>query len=221
MASHVSLEAAASVAGTAGPSISAGHRSAITLEYLRAAAQPPDKYGHQPRLYRLAVQLAGETSFDDDILFAAAWLHDIGVFVGHRPEDPELLATWDNVAYAALEVPRLLAGFGFPAEKIDAVSEAIRTHLPSRSPATIEGQLLRDADILEQLGAVAVLRTVSKVGRDTRFPTHGEAVRSLQKAMTELPPKLYLPSAKAAAEPRVAAMRSFLESVEAETAGVF
>lgn len=191
------------------------------VSYIRGAAQPPDKYGHQPRLHRLAVQLAGDAKFDNDVLFAAAWLHDIGVFVGHRPEDPAMLASWDNVAYAAREVPRLLVGFGFPADKIDAVAEAILTHLPSRSPATIEGQLLRDADILEQLGAVAVLRTVSKVGRDTRFPTHAEAVRSIRKAMLELPPALHLPSAKAAAEPRIAAMRSFLESVDTETAGVF
>jgi uncharacterized protein len=25
--------------------------------------------------------------YDDDIPFAAAWMHDLGVFIGHRPKD--------------------------------------------------------------------------------------------------------------------------------------
>ena len=69
-------------------------------DYIRLNAQPPDKFSHQPRLYHLAQQLAQNRPHDDDILFAGAWLHDLGVFVGHRPEDPARLASWDCVAYA-------------------------------------------------------------------------------------------------------------------------
>src|SRR5580765_2128845 len=128
----------------------AGYRQAL-IEYIREQAQPPEKFSHQPRLYRLATELAGEEQFDDDVLFAAAWLHDLGVFIGHRPEDPAALAVWDNVAYAIKEAPKILIQFGFPDEKIPAVAEVIRTHLPSAKPTTFEGLLLRDADILEQL----------------------------------------------------------------------
>src|SRR5881398_3411425 len=118
-------------------------REAIA-QYIRAQAQPADKFSHQPRLYRLARQLAEEQPFDDDVLYAAAWLHDLGVFIGHRPDDPAALAAWDNVAYAAKEAPALLSGFGFAPDKIPAVVEAIRTHLPSAKPKTFEGILLRD-----------------------------------------------------------------------------
>src|SRR5438874_9396193 len=127
------------------------HRQAI-LDLLQKEAQPPDKLSHQARLYELGRRLAGATPFDDDVLFAAAWMHDLGVFVGHRPEDPAALAIWDNVAYAMRETPALLRQFGFPPAKIPAVIEAIRTHLPSSKPTSFEGVLLRDADILEQLG---------------------------------------------------------------------
>jgi len=194
---------------------STDYRGAL-LEYVRANARPQDKFSHQPRLYRLAVQLAEGQPFDDDVLFAAAWLHDLGVFVGHRPEDPVRLAAWDHIAYAVEKVPPVLQQLGFPARKIPAVLDVIRTHLPSSAPATVEGALLRDADILEQLGAVGILRTVSKIGRDTRFVRFADALRMLQRNADELPAKLRLDSARRLAEPRLKILRQFLAAAAAE-----
>ncbi len=156
------------------------YRSAIA-EYIRRNAVPPDKFSHQPRLYQLACQLGQNESFDDDVLYAAAWMHDLGVFVGHRPDDIALLAAWDHVTYAMQNAPAVLQSVGFPSSKIPAAMEAIRTHLPSREPTSIEGTLLRDADILEQLGAVGILRMISKVGRDTRYPTATAALEVLRR----------------------------------------
>jgi HD superfamily phosphodiesterase len=51
--------------------------------------------------------------------------------------------------------PDLLTSFGFPAAKIPAAVEIIRTHQPAHEPATIAGRIVRDADIFEQLGAIA------------------------------------------------------------------
>ena len=156
------------------------YRQAIA-DYIHANAKPPDKFSHQARLYRLACELAEGQAFDDDVLYAAVWLHDLGVFIGHRPEEPVALAAWDNVSYAMKEAPGLLRRFGFPAEKIPAVVEVIRTHLPSTKPTSFEGTLMRDADILEQLGAIGIIRTVSKVGRDTRFIRFDDALRVLRR----------------------------------------
>jgi len=186
------------------------------IDYIRANANPPDKFSHQPRLYNLARQLARTEPFDDDVLFAAVWMHDLGVFIGHRPEDPAALARWDNVAYALKETPAVLQRFDFPPQKIPAVLGVIRTHLPSSTPASFEGRLMRDADILEQLGAVGILRTVSKVGRDTRFVTFTDALNVLRRNLEQLPPLLLLDSAKAQAEPRVRALRDFLDAATAE-----
>jgi uncharacterized protein len=185
-------------------------------DYIRAEANPPDKFSHQPRLYELAKQIAQNQPFDDDVLYAAAWLHDIGVFIGHRPEDPAALSKWDNVAYALKEAPGLLQRLGFPAKKIPAVIEVIRTHLPSGKPTSFEGILLRDADILEQLGAVAILRTVSKIGRDTRFITFEDALRVLQRNAEQLPSQLQLDSARALAQPRLQILNAFLSAAKVE-----
>ena len=196
-------------------------RAAIEA-YVRREAQPPDKLAHQPRLHTLAHSLGSALGepFDDDVLHAAAWLHDLGVFVGHRPEDVEALARWDHVAYAAREIPGVLAACGFPAAKTPAVLAAVRAHMPGDTPTTPEGVLLRDADILEQLGAVTVLRTVSKVGRDTRFPTHADAVATLRRQLATLPTMLRTTAARTLATPRIAALQAFLDAVDAETGGM-
>jgi uncharacterized protein len=193
-------------------------RQAIA-DYIRGQANPPDKFSHQPRLHQLAQQLAEDKPYDDDILYAAAWMHDLGVFIGHRPEEPAALAVWDNVAYVVREAPRLLEQFGFPPAKIPAVIDVIRAHLPSAKPTAFEGVLLRDADILEQLGAVGILRIVSKVGRDTRFVRFSDALRVLRRNADELPEQLQLPCARRLAEPRLQVLRAFLEAAAAEKAG--
>jgi uncharacterized protein len=191
----------------------------LLARYIREQARPPDKFSHQPRLYKLAAELAENRFFDEEVLYAAAWLHDLGVFIGHRPEDLLELAKWDNVAYAIKKAPEILKQFGFPEEKIPAVLETIRTHLPSTVPTSFEGILLCDADILEQLGAISVLRTVSKVGRDTRFVCFADAIAVLERNLQELPGKLQLESSKKRAQGRIKTLESFLKAAAEEANG--
>jgi uncharacterized protein len=193
-------------------------RSALRA-YLAENAKPRHKFGHQARLYALTREIGDGLAYDDDVVYAAAWLHDLGVFVGHRPEDPTLLAAWDHVAYTTGKAPELLRSMGFPEAKMEAVLDAIRTHQPHDHPQSIEAVIVRDADILEQLGAMGVLRTVSKVGNDTRFALFEDARRSLEKALERLPPMIRLESTRRLAAPRIAAMRAFLDAVDAEAAG--
>ncbi len=63
---------------------SAGWRDSV-VAYIQVEERPECKFGHQPRVYSLACRLGEEMKFDHDILFAASWMHDLGVFLGHRP----------------------------------------------------------------------------------------------------------------------------------------
>ena len=188
-------------------------------DYIRAQAQPVDKFSHQPRLYALACELADGRPLDDDILYAACWLHDLGVFIGHRPEAPALLATWDNVAYAIAQTPPLLLRLGFPADKIPAVQAAIRDHHPQARPTTIEAILLHDADLLELLGAVGLLRTLGKVGRDTRYQTFADLLPVLER-YSRLDAELLSEKARQLAEPRLALLRQFLRQAREDSQGL-
>lgn len=195
--------------------MTAAWREAV-VAYIRAEALPEDKFGHQPRLYTLACRIGEGLGFDDDVVFAAAWMHDLGVFLGHRPADPATLAGWDHVPYTIARSRELLLSWGFPAGKLDAVAEAIRTHQPKDDPTTAEAAILRDADILEQLGAIGALRAFVKVGRDTRYSTWSDAMPVLERAIEVLPRKLRTRHARELAEPRVIALHAFLAALRAE-----
>jgi len=187
--------------------------------FVEREVRPVEKYGHQPRLYALTLKVGEGLVYDDDVVYAAAWLHDLGVFAGHRPEDPVALARWDHVKYAIEQVPAVLAACGFEAAKVPAVLECIRNHQPKDEPETIESTILRDSDMLEQLGAVGIVRTVCKVGRDTRFATFTDAAAFLQKAVDELPMLLKLPTSRALAEERMRMHRAFLAALADEADG--
>jgi uncharacterized protein len=186
------------------------------ITYIREQANPVDKFSHQARLYALTREIGAGLTYDDDLVFAAVWLHDLGVFIGHRPEEPALLAAWDCVAYAMKQTPPVLHRFNFPADKIPAVVEIIRTHQPHFTPATIEGEIVRDADILEQLGVAGILRTVTKIGRDTRFKYFPDALKVLQKNLDTLPAQLKLPASKTLVKPRLQILKTFLAAAAAE-----
>jgi uncharacterized protein len=188
----------------------------LIADTIQREARPVDKYGHQPRLYALTRAIGEGLTYDDDIVWAAAWLHDLGVFVGNRPENHDELRCWDHVRYACDRATTILSHAGFPSEKIPAVLDAIRTHQPADDPQTIEATILRDADILEQLGAIGILRAVSKVGRDTRYARFSEIVPVLKKGLTELPPRLRLKRAQELAVPKIRVLADFLKAVDAE-----
>jgi uncharacterized protein len=94
--------------------------------------------------------------------------------------------------------------------------ESIQPHQPQDEPARIEAVLLRDAEILEQLGAIGALRAVVKVGRDTRYSTFSSVLPVLKNAVEHLPARLRTASARSLAAPRVERLRSFIAGIEAE-----
>ena len=186
------------------------------IAYIRAEAQPVDKFGHQPRLYALATRIGAGMEYDDDIVFAAAWMHDLGVFLGHRPKDPAQLSQWNHVPYTIRRSRELLTEWGFPQTKLEGVEVAIRYHQVRDNPSTVEGILIRDADILEQLGAIGILRAAVKVGRDTRYPTFSAIVPVLQNSVNQLANQLRTDSAKAMVQSRAEMLRSFLDAMNEE-----
>ena len=88
-------------------------------------------------------------------------------------------------------------------EKLAGVEEAIRTHQAKDEPKLAEAVLLRDADILEQLGAIGIMRAVVKVGCDTRYDTFTSVMPVLRRALDQLPGELRLKTSKDLAASRV------------------
>ena len=183
---------------------------------VQAQAQPRHKFGHQPRLYALCKQIGASVPHDDDVVYAAVWLHDLGVFEGNRPTGTEELIAWDHVAFACRETARLLAETDFPQTKIAAVLRVIEEHQPHQEPTSIESTIVRDADVLEQLGAVGVLRTAAKLGSDTRFHVFADVHRYLERQLDTLPERLRLEASRRLAAAKVKSLSAFLSALRAE-----
>lgn len=184
---------------------------------VHSEAQPAHKFGHQPRLYALAKEIGADMSYDDDVVFAAVWLHDLGVFEGNRPSDPVALQHWNHVAYAVQRTVELLPQTNFPPDKISLVVKVIEEHQPGDTPTSPEAVIVRDADILEQLGAIAIMRTAAKLGSDTRFSLFADAAHYLRRQLIQLSAKLQLPRSKELAVPRLNILSEFLDALAAES----
>lgn len=169
---------------------------------------------HSERDYLLAVRLAAASKLevDTDILFAAAFLHDVGAFDAWRKDGV------DHTDRAAEVVPEILAGASFPSAKIAAVQEAVRNHMYYREAAqSPEAIVLHDADTLDFLGDIGIARILSLTTRHRWAKDLATAAQTLAAFNLDLPPKLMTNAARKMAVDRVAESRAFLDRLKAET----
>lgn len=172
---------------------------------------------HAERDYRLALEIARRDgiSVDDDVLFAAAMLHDIAAFA------PWAKAGVDHGVRAAEVIPDSLLAWGFPAARIARVQDAVSHHMYSSTiGAGAEAGVLRDADTLDFLGWEGITRILSLATRHRWATDVATAVATLRRNADDLPPTLSTAAGKAMAEPRVAAMRTYLAGLDAELKGI-
>jgi HD superfamily phosphodiesterase len=165
----------------------------------------------QPAMAAAPVAAADHVALDDDVLFAAAYLHDMAAF---RPWEDEKL---DHSDVAAGLVDTVLKGTGFPMAKIDAVRGAIRTHMYYRDPAGPEALYLHDADALDWLGAIGVARVMALVDPNGGDPDGPKAVKMLEDNLKSVPARVLSPAGRARVAPRKAELEGFLRDLRRES----
>jgi HD superfamily phosphodiesterase len=184
--------------------------SAFAAEHFK---NPAWGFSHCERDYALAKELAAadRVALDDDVLYAAAYLHDMAAF-----------APWEDVRVdhsdvGARVVDTVLKGSGFPMEKIDAVRGAIRTHMYYRDPQGPEALYLHDADALDWLGAIGVARIIALVDPNGGKPDTRKAVAMLSDNLDKVPARVLSPSGRARVAERNAELEKFLADLRRET----
>ena len=181
---------------------------------------------HSRRDYDLARELAraDQVAIDDDVLFAAAYSHDIAAFAPWEDKDP----SHDHSDVGADKLGEVLLGLGFPAAKLDAVRAATRTHMYYRHAVRPEAVYLHDADALDWLGAIGVARILATVEHGNPPPAKPDpdaapdlpaAVAAIEQNLKDVPPGIQSPAARARAPALVAEARAFLERLKAESEG--
>jgi hypothetical protein len=170
-------------------------------------------YSHCLRDYALARELAAadHVALDDDVLYAAAYLHDMAAFPPW--EDVKV----DHSDVGARLVDTVLKGTGFPMEKIDAVRGAIRTHMYYRDPVGAEALYLHDADALDWLGAIGVARVMALVDPHGGNPDAPKAVAMLTDNLNKVPARVLSPAGRARVPELTAELEKFLSDLKRET----
>lgn len=194
---------------------SAGWREVVRTFALQHFKHPAWGYSHSVRDYELAKSLAqaDHVTLDDDVLFAAAYLHDMAAFAPWD-RDKEGIDHSDEGARVADTV---LRGTGFPMEKMDAVRGAIRTHMYYRTPVGPEALYLHDADALDWLGAIGVARVMALVDPNGGEPDGPKAVKMLEANLAKVPSRVLSPAGRARMPELRDELDGFLKALGRET----
>jgi uncharacterized protein len=170
-------------------------------------------YSHSMRDYALARQLAATDGavVDDDVLFAAAMLHDMA---GFAPWDTPKR---DHQDVACETIVPILQSSGFPMTKLAAVQSAIRTHMYYRKPQDAAARYLHDADGLDWLGAIGAARVMALADPKGGKPDGREAEALIESNLKEVPDTMQTPAGKAMMPGRRDTLKAWLVELRAQT----
>lgn len=156
-------------------------------------------FEHTERVIGLCMVLGERTGADMSVLIPAAILHDVG-----RGED-------SHAEKGAEKARSILTEHDVPGDKMARIVEAVRVHSFSGGleAASLEAQILSDADKLDAMGAVGVYRAAQYSGEHDR-PIERYIGHFHEKLLT-LKGLLYTDEAKRLAESRHRFMESYLE----------
>jgi uncharacterized protein len=210
----------------------------LSVEQARAwypNADPVHGFDHVLRVYKTARKIAQTEGGDFEILSAAALLHDVD---GSATEGGDEGRADHHQASAAL-AGKILRENSWPEDRIAQVQHCIRAHRfrnQSEPPGTIEAKILFDADKLDVLGAIGIVRTIaydvvngqpvfeqpSKRFMETGQKEPGEGHSSYHEylfKLSKIKDMLYTPSGRALAEERHRYLADFFERLALELRG--
>jgi len=169
---------------------------------------------HSERNYLVAMRLAkgDHLTVDSDVVFAAAFLHDMAAFAPYEKKGVE---HGDRAAQTSVAV---LRSAGFPMSKIAAVQAAERGHMYYSTPGALpEAIVLHDADSLDFLGTIGAARMIALTGE--KAASFGDAVKSLRSFLRDIPPRLLTKTGRAMGAARAAELTHVLDELDVETFG--
>ena len=197
---------------------------------------PPGELAHDiwhvTRVYSWALRLANEAGASPDLAGAAALVHDL---VPIPKDSPDRAKGGERSAIASAP---LLQQAGYSHSEISVIVSAVQTSSWSRGlePQNPVGVVLQDADRLDAIGALGVMRCIataqhmSKPERAGRFYAPHDPVALLPRSLDDrrqaldhfrakllkLQAGMRLPSAQQEAQKRHAVMEAFMDAVRRE-----
>lgn len=168
---------------------------------------------HCLRVYHLANELSQHLNLDDEILFTASMLHDLGKYPAYA------IPNVDHALRSKGVAANLLQKLSFSPIKLPKVLDAIETHMYYSEPAeTDEAIYLRDSDILDNLGNIGLMRLFSLIGQDDVIRSPEDAMERARTLAEALPSKVYTKSGRRLAVKRREEILRFLAGIKRQTA---
>ena len=117
-------------------------------------------FEHIMRVYKNAKKLCKQEKVNEKLVLCAVLLHDI---VSYPKSDKR---SKNSSIDSAKKAKIILKRYDFTENEITIISDAIRDHSFSqkKTPKTIEGKILQDADRLDALGAIGIARVFATGG---------------------------------------------------------
>jgi uncharacterized protein len=121
-------------------------------------------FNHIMRVYKNAKKLCKKENANEKLVLSAALLHDI---ISYPKSDKR---SKSSSLKSAEESKKILKKLDFSEKEIQIISEAIRDHSFSqgKTPKTLEGKILQDADRLDAIGAIGIARVFAVGGSEKR-----------------------------------------------------
>lgn len=172
-------------------------------------------FDHVQRVLQSARLIAAEAGGDRFIIELAALLHDVGDAKFH--DGVELSGQFAEEILSELDVDQ--AVIGAVVQIVDNLSFRKRD---SAQPLSLEGQIVQDADRLDALGAIGIVRTIeygaarSQPFYDPENPQAKTGVTHFHEKLFQLRELMNTDIARHLAHQREAFMRTFLDQFHAE-----
>ncbi|MCA1688091.1 MAG: HD domain-containing protein [Actinobacteria bacterium] len=181
----------------------------------RVGTHPIWGHAHCLRVHALAEELAKaeRVSYDAEILRIAALLHDVGLYKAYAFREAP-----DHARRSADVAERILKDGDFPPQATRAVLDAIVHHPPGTPPAgSTEAALLKDAVVLDYLGAIGLSRILAMVGAEEDIPDIPSALWHAESLRRKFPSLLVYESSRGIARERIIETEDFLQNLRDAT----
>lgn len=166
---------------------------------------------HLERPYKWCQKIGGVKGANMEILLTAALLHDIGVPVDRKK----------HYEAALPKAQAFLGELGFREDEIRRILHIIEAHsrYGGPDPQSFEAKILQDADAIEYVGAVGLIRGVVRALYEGSFSGRIEEVpRLIDDLIKRVEGNFYTEEAKRVVAKRIAFLKLFSDRLHKELA---
>ena len=173
------------------------------------ADEPVASPDHVERMTGWCQFLGPKMGADMEVLLAGALLHDVGVVVNRK----------NHYTVGRKRAAEILKEAGFPEEKKEDALHVLEAHsrYGGPDPQSTEAKVGQDADALEYIGAIGILRALVRGLNDGSFNgSISDFPEFLKSILAKVEDTFHTKEAEAMGRSRLEYMKSFIERIEKE-----